>query len=317
MGNEEWLYTENIVKDLTRNIKNYSLDAIIRILESILKDDFLHFVRLKSDIMLNIPPYEVSKITVSGRYIDIYCNRFGIANMQSCLPNSYIEEFLIYKKISTNNFFNIFNNKLLKLSYETSKSYDIAIQNVSFRKSNYAKILSAFAGEFEHLEEKYSIIINNALLFWKKPRSLFGLKLILEKFLGNKVELENNIGGFDDISSNSLTSLGIKNNELGKNTIVGTKLWNQNKIMKIFFKDVSVEDFKDFLEDRKIINVLHFIIKKYINFSKEFRILFKVQENCITNTLLNGTYKLSLNTWLKSNSKYQDIINIPKSFIGI
>lgn len=315
MGNQEWLYTENIVKNFTRNIKNYSLDALIRILESILKDDFLRYVRLKSDIMLNIPPYEISKITVSGKFIDIYCNRFGIANMQSCLPNSYIEEFMLYKKISTNNFFNIFNNKLLKLSYETSKSYDIAIQNVSFIKTNYAAILSSFAGEFEHFEKKYSIIINNALLFWKKPRSLFGLKLILEKFLGNKVKLENNIGGFDDISDNSVTRIGVKNNELGKNTIIGTKLWNQNKIMKILFEDVSAEDFNDLLGDKRILNILHFVIKKYINFSKEFRIIFKVQKTCITNTTLNGKNMLAINTWLKSNNNYQDLVNISQNFI--
>lgn len=289
---------------------------MMRILESLVEDLEEQSIKLSSNARLDNPWCELSGIAASedNDCINLTCNRFGIASLQSCLPNSYIEDFIISKNPALYEFLNIFNNKLLNLSYNTSKKYSLALQNKPFSRTNFAKILLALCGAFE-IDDLYQILIKHSLLLWKKPRSLIGLQKILESFVLCDVKIDNLRGDWDVINQNSLTVLGKKNYVLGKNTISGKYIWNQNAKLLLTIGPLGIEDFYRCVQNGDILKTICFIMSKYLNFGKRFEIKIIVKQEDITPVRLSNKNYLGIDSWMKSRSGYSNVVSVSKQDI--
>lgn len=308
--------TKHLIKSFSKDINKYSLDAMMRILESLVEDFKEQSIKLSSNARLDNPWCELSGITVSedNDSINVTCNRFGIASLQSCLPNSYIEDFIISKNPALYEFLNVFNNKLLALSYNTSKKYSLALQNKPFSKTNFAKILLALCGAFE-VDDLYQILIKHSLLLWKKPRSLIGLKKILESFVLSNVKIDNLQGDWDVINQNSLTILGKKNHVLGKDTISGKYIWNQNAKLLLTIGPLGIKDFYRCVQNGDILKAICFIMSKYLNFGKRFEIKIIVKQEDITPVRLSNKNYLGIDSWMKSSGGYSNVVSVSKQDI--
>lgn len=286
---------------------------MMRILESLVEDLEEQSIKLSSNARLDNPWCELSGIAASedNDCINLTCNRFGIASLQSCLPNSYIEDFIISKNPALYEFLNIFNNKLLNLSYNTSKKYSLALQNKPFSRTNFAKILLALCGAFE-IDDLYQILIKHSLLLWKKPRSLIGLQKILESFVLCDVKIDNLRGDWDVINQNSLTVLGKKNYVLGKDTISGKYIWNQNAKLLLTIGPLGIEDFYRCVQNGDILKTICFIMSKYLNFGKRFEIKIIVKQEDITPVRLSNKNYLGIDSWMKSRSGYSNVVSVSK-----
>lgn len=289
---------------------------MMRILESLVEDLEEQSIKLSSNARLDNPWCELSGIAASedNDCINLTCNRFGIASLQSCLPNSYIEDFIISKNPALYEFLNIFNNKLLNLSYNTSKKYSLALQNKPFSRTNFAKILLALCGAFE-IDDLYQILIKHSLLLWKKPRSLIGLQKILESFVLCDVKIDNLRGDWDVINQNSLTVLGKKNYVLGKDTISGKYIWNQNAKLLLTIGPLGIEDFYRCVQNGDILKTICFIMSKYLNFGKRFEIKIIVKQEDITPVRLSNKNYLGIDSWMKSRSGYSNVVSVSKQDI--
>lgn len=289
---------------------------MMRILESLVEDLEEQSIKLSSNARLDNPWCELSGIAASedNDCINLTCNRFGIASLQSCLPNSYIEDFIISKNPALYEFLNIFNNKLLNLSYNTSKKYSLALQNKPFSRTNFAKILLALCGAFE-IDDLYQILIKHSLLLWKKPRSLIGLQKILESFVLCDVKIDNLRGDWDVINQNSLTVLGKKNYVLGKNTISGKYIWNQNAKLLLTIGPLGIEDFYRCVQNGDILKTICFIMSKYLNFGKRFEIKIIVKQEDITPVRLSNKNYLGIDSWMQSRSGYSNVVSVSKQDI--
>lgn len=308
--------TKHLIKSFSKDINKYSLDAMMRILESLVEDLEEQSIKLSSNARLDNPWCELSGIAASedNDCINLTCNRFGIASLQSCLPNSYIEDFIISKNPALYEFLNIFNNKLLNLSYNTSKKYSLALQNKPFSRTNFAKILLALCGAFE-IDDLYQILIKHSLLLWKKPRSLIGLQKILESFVLCDVKIDNLRGDWDVINQNSLTVLGKKNYVLGKDTISGKYIWNQNAKLLLTIGPLGIEDFYRCVQNGDILKTICFIMSKYLNFGKRFEIKIIVKQEDITPVRLSNKNYLGIDSWMKSRSGYSNVVSVSKQDI--
>lgn len=289
---------------------------MMRILESLVEDLEEQSIKLSSNARLDNPWCELSGIAASedNDCINLTCNRFGIASLQSCLPNSYIEDFIISKNPALYEFLNIFNNKLLNLSYNTSKKYSLALQNKPFSRTNFAKILLALCGAFE-IDDLYQILIKHSLLLWKKPRSLIGLQKILESFVLCDVKIDNLRGDWDVINQNSLTVLGKKNYVLGKDTISGKYIWNQNAKLLLTIGPLGIEDFYRCVQNGDILKTICFIMSKYLNFGKRFEIKIIVKQEDITPVRLSNKNYLGIDSWMQSRSGYSNVVSVSKQDI--
>lgn len=289
---------------------------MMRILESLVEDLEEQSIKLSSNARLDNPWCELSGIATSedNDCINLTCNRFGIASLQSCLPNSYIEDFIISKNPALYEFLNIFNNKLLNLSYNTSKKYSLALQNKPFSRTNFAKILLALCGAFE-IDDLYQILIKHSLLLWKKPRSLIGLQKILESFVLCDVKIDNLRGDWDVINQNSLTVLGKKNYVLGKDTISGKYIWNQNAKLLLTIGPLGIEDFYRCVQNGDILKTICFIMSKYLNFGKRFEIKIIVKQEDITPVRLSNKNYLGIDSWMQSRSGYSNVVSVSKQDI--
>lgn len=308
--------TKHLIKSFSKDINKYSLDAMMRILESLVEDLEEQSIKLSSNARLDNPWCELSGIAASedNDCINLTCNRFGIASLQSCLPNSYIEDFIISKNPALYEFLNIFNNKLLNLSYNTSKKYSLALQNKPFSRTNFAKILLALCGAFE-IDDLYQILIKHSLLLWKKPRSLIGLQKILESFVLCDVKIDNLRGDWDVINQNSLTVLGKKNYVLGKDTISGKYIWNQNAKLLLTIGPLGIEDFYRCVQNGDILKTICFIMSKYLNFGKRFEIKIIVKQEDITPVRLSNKNYLGIDSWMQSRSGYSNVVSVSKQDI--
>lgn len=321
----------DVISAIPKDINNYSLNALIRILESVLRESDPKILKLRSDIRLNVPWCEISGVDVKDNQISIRCNRFGIASLQSCLPNSYIQDFISSKSMAMREFLDVFNNRLLHVSYQTSKNADIVLQNKKFFDTNYAKVLRALCGDTSAgaprnvdvsgnvsptkagsqdlpknsiAENYYSALISDSLLFWRKPRTYIGLVALLERFFCRKVKVKTLVGGWRDLDEVSLTLLGKSNIKLGNNTVVGDKIWDQADSIEITLLGVDKDDFQKFVVDNSLLKVLSFIMNKYINSGKRYRVKLRLRDDVMSPASLDGQHTLGINAWLKSSSKY-------------
>lgn len=306
---EQRNHSDALIKDIAWNVNRYSMDALLRILSSVLEGGD-NSIRFKSKADLHGPWCEVSGIYGRGKSIEIHSNRFGLSNLQSCLPNSYIEEMMLFGGVAADEFLNIFNDKLLRLSFETSKKSSIVLQNVTLINTTYADALKAMVGACGNRNTMYEPLLPHALLFWRKPRSMTGLLHILTSFFKVDFKVKNFIGKWQKINKRDTSFLGKQNMCLGKNLVMGDRVWDQRRGLEITIGPVGAKDFDAFVVEKSLLKPLCFMLAKYLNFGKSYSIKVLIKQSEITPGRLDKKSMLGVNSWIKSKTTYDDLVSV-------
>jgi len=289
----------SIIEDISRNPHKYSMDGILKILKSILKENFEKHIIIKNTPYFGFKPNEVEKLVQEDGKIVLYVNRFGVTHKDNIIPDEKILELVNNddKSHQLSSFFNIFNNRLLHLSFKISEKFTPSIAAEEFLNSFYGKILNALSGNVFPKYHELSYINTNNL--WASKRTNSTLKLLLESLTGLKVDISRTYGGFDKITDN-LFYLGKQNNCLGKNSYLGNNIFNPTKYIKIFI-NIDHNNLLYFVF-QKLPEVMEFT-NNYLHFVIDFKIYLRIKKSTISPLdLKSKKVFLGVNSFLASNS---------------
>lgn len=168
---------------------------------------------------------EIDKIQKDDAANTIYIERLAISGLNAPLPTPYGELLLRRKQEqdeSMANFINLFNSRLLGISYQISKRRFLNLQDHKNGNCMFVKTLAAFCGEnFEKMNRRFSRI---AYLFWTKEKSAAGLESAITALFGfttkvDQFQMTRTKTSNDNRMMRGALKLGI-NSELGTHAYV-------------------------------------------------------------------------------------------------
>jgi type VI secretion system protein ImpH len=273
----------------------------------------IEFVELKSNINFSSKFNDISGIDgLHEGAVAIFTNLFGIAGIEGILPDCYVEEFIAYNresKAAVKDFFDIFNNKMLSLQYAYSKKHSVSSLSLPLKKAVIGKLMFSLSGfGFENqdnsvIPEQFKISCHN--LFWQCSRSSTGLEAMLSNFFEVDIKVEQFTGGFIEIPKSEQSALGTRYNTIGKDCYLGNKFWDITGGINVI---VGPMDFKSYIKflpkqnarDRKTspLNKMKEIIKMYVPYGIETKIVFQLDRCHTVGTYLNGEKRLNKDSFI-------------------
>ncbi|MDR0677489.1 MAG: type VI secretion system baseplate subunit TssG [Holosporaceae bacterium] len=203
---------------------------------------------------------EIEKILIVNEIPVIYVERLAISGLNGPLPTPYAE--LIFKRslekdTSSSLFINIFNTRLLGISYQISKRRWLNLQS---HKSNclLLRTIASFFGENPlTMDRKMSRL---SYLFWTKERSVTGLKTIISSFFHFIVEIRE-FKTFT-IKRNNIQKLG--NMRLGCDSELGKLFFVSSFGIEINLIHDDYRKIFHLITDRKYMNEVKSLIRRYL-----------------------------------------------------
>jgi type VI secretion system protein ImpH len=220
-------------------------------------------------------------------------NRFKPANMQvsfmgltgpsGVLPLHYSEMILQQnrsKNFAMRDFFDIFNHRAIAFHYRAFTKYRIEYHFEYERrhgKKNDAltKILKQLVGlSTTYSQTTHAITDDNLLyyvgLFAQNHKSAIGLKSLLSNYFQTSVNIKQFIGSWNKLQDTECTRMPSQAqpqgqfNTLGKNTMLGKRVWYSQGKFRIELGPLSPEKFKEFLPRTTSLQKLKTLVQTYV-----------------------------------------------------
>ncbi|MBR1479696.1 MAG: type VI secretion system baseplate subunit TssG [Alphaproteobacteria bacterium] len=274
------------------------------------------FVKLKSQVNFSAKFSDVSAIDgLLDGIGEIHTNIGGIAGYDGALPDCFTEKFLTFNKNSRTaitDFFDMLNNRMLSLRYSYSKRLDTASLSVPVERAVIGRIIFSLSGlgwnaaENTCLPEQFRISAQN--IFWSSTRSSSGLKTLLSSFFRVPISIEQFCGGFVEVSKDEQTVIGssvCRYNRVGKSCILGNKVWDAAKGIRIHIGALKYEDYLRFLpkktmadRDASPLQKMKTMVKMYVPYGIDVSLHFHLERCSVDETLLNGAKRLNKDAFI-------------------
>ena len=248
---------------------------------------------------------EIEKVeTIEGKKT-IFIERLAITGLNAPLPTPYGE--LIQRRTREQDtamaaFVNVFNSRLLGISYQISKRRYLNLQNHKNGNCMFVRSIAAFCGEdFQKMNRRLSRI---SQLLWRKEKSASGLESVITALFGFKTNVNQFQIAWTDIAENN--RLDKDQIRLGINSGLGTKAAVANLKIRINLTHHSFDKIYQFFcspEEKNELSQLKYIVKKYVG---DFYICYAAVTPKTVPPLYLGSQKsykpiLGRSSWLPTN----------------
>ena len=253
---------------------------------------------------------------------EITLNLPGVAGINGLLPSAYTEYYILHNKINktaVEEFLNVFNAHFISLKYVYCKNYVLQYTSCPAYKTSFCQLADALSGlwQYDALMEKAMIPLDFKIaafgLFWQKTRSAFGLKSLLDSYFGLDVFIEQFAGSFtQSVAESDRTKIGTfkgKYNNLGVETLLGEKAWNESAGINIHVKNLTMQEYTKFLPkisklDQRIspLQKMKTLVKMYLPKHIKIKIIFSMNQRYTVQTNLTRSKRLNNDAFLGKKS---------------
>ncbi|MDR0695802.1 MAG: type VI secretion system baseplate subunit TssG [Holosporales bacterium] len=287
-----------------------------------------------ANIMSRGKPVEIkSRISFSPRFtdvvaveglregvIEVHTSLNGLAGLGGTIPDCYIEEFVLYNERTGGavfDFLDMLNERMLTLRYTYMKRMRVPSLSARVEKSVIGKVmlsLSGFSFDEQHEGTSRSLIpeqfkISSQSLFWNNTRSSDGLKIMLRSFFNIPISIRQFVGGFVEVSRDEQTTLGTgsrrRYNFLGKDCILGNKVWDAAKCIDVVVGPLNLENYMKFLPkrtaaDQKVspLQKMKEIVRMYVPKGIDVKLEFRLDKCFVHGTYLTGVNRLNKDSFI-------------------
>lgn len=244
--------------------------------------------------------------------------------MGGTLPYHYTEEILErlrYGDTALKDFLDIFNHRLFSFFYRAWAKNRIYMHFERSQKYGTTHdvtklVLSGFHGSA--LKSTHNLLPSNVATFFsglltQQPASAYSLQSILSTFLSLPVEIEQFSGSYLNLPKEALTqiaSLPLKSNynRLGKDAMVGSKVWSKGSKFSILIGPMPFSIFNKLLPGGSLLFEVVRIVKYYCNNNLAFNMRLLLKKEEVPKCQLSSTTPFSLgwNTWVISKDNQVD-----------
>ena len=243
-------------------------------------------VRFRSRVSLNFPASEIHEFAetfdefTENQRLEMFVNFMGMVGASGVLPVHYTElvmDRVRYGDTTMWAFLDMFTHRAVSLFFRAWEKYRFPVA-YERGKDDFTEYLFDFAGlGTKGLRGRMALHDESLLpysgLIAQKPHSSSALSQILSGYFGIKAKIEQFFGQWLDLEKESVTHLGTGNSSLGRNVIIGTRVWDQQSKFRIILGALTFDEFQAFLPN----GTAHKPMKSIINFMVGLELDFDVQ----------------------------------------
>lgn len=299
----------------------------------------LEVIRFRSNPSLDFPASTIQSL-IPGRLEEeralpdeLVVNFFGLTGPNSILPSFYTQLLLNRERRSAGPeagalraWMDLFSHRLLSLFYHAWRKYRLTAELSSYSGKQHdpitASMISMIGLATPGLEDRFAgqpdapvsdpggfedvALLRYAGLLTAKFRPAGGLQRMLSDFFDTPIKVEQFVGRWLHLHEENWTRLGNplgQNNSLGDNVLVGRKVWDLSGKIRVRIGPLNLEQFSQWLPDRRRIFVLAKLVKFYTRDELSFEVQLVLAGEDVPKLQLNkpgrgATARLGWNSWL-------------------
>ena len=280
-------------------------------------------VRFRSRIGLDFPASEIHEIIESRdeatdkQLIEMHINFMGMVGVSGVLPTHYTEtvlERIRHRDTAMWAFLDIFTHRAVSMFFRAWAKYRFPIA-YERGEDEFTSYLFDFAGLGTkglrgHMNLDDESLLPYAGLISQKPHSINALENILSDYFGVKAKIEQFFGQWLELNKEDFTNLGVQNCSLGLNTIVGTRIWDQQSKFRVRLGPLSFKHFQAFLPNGTAHKALKSITAFMAGPEFDFDVQLCLQARQVPSTVLTTRAvrrpMLGWTAWLKTKPFKRD-----------
>ncbi len=273
-------------------------------------------VRFRSRIGFEFPPSEIHEIreveSESGDdRLELIENFMGVAGVSGVLPAHYTE--LILDRIRHRDstlwaFLDMFTHRTVSMFYRAWSKYRFP---VAFERGNddFTGFLFDFAGlGSQGLRGRMNLedeaLLPFAGLIGQKPHSQNSIENVISDHFQIKAQIVQFFGQWLTLGTEDLTLLGQENSSLGKNAMIGSRIWDQQSKLRLRLGPVDFKKFQAFLPSGSAYEALRSVVRFLAGDEFDFDIQLVLAAKQVPGTVLTTRAMrkpmLGWTTWLKT-----------------
>lgn len=232
-------------------------------------------VRIRPELSLSFPAADVTKVEQTGDAgadILISTTFLALYGTSSPLPTHYTEDLLdeaMADSSVSRDFLDLLHQRLYHLYFQCWSKYRLFMRVAEEKNPQDLERLFCLIGlgqkELRESVPGAESLLRYSGLFSQFPRSALGLQTLLRDALGvRKLEVEQCVLRMVPIPADQQTSLGVGNNCLGVNTVLGSEMPDRMGKFRIHIGPLSKKEFDSFLPGTPRHDQLAGLIRLYI-----------------------------------------------------
>jgi type VI secretion system protein ImpH len=255
---------ENIQQILTQDIKKLSILQLVRLLNIKEKnlEEILKKAHISPNLSLAFTKSDFETIKFEDEHYNIISNFLCLYGTSSVMPTFYTEELMQQENEENyilRAFYDLFNQRTYSLLIEIVLKNRLMLSILEFKDSQAISFINSFLGinksnlinnkkinSFKLL--KYIDILNSSI------KSLDSLKIFLKDLFDLDIDIQENIKVQIPIHKTQQNSLAKKNSNIGNNIYLGSKVTDYSSTFKIIIKNISFDNFNQYLPKTKNFN---------------------------------------------------------------
>lgn len=304
-------------------------------------------VRFSTRQTLSFSSSEIASISTTSQKTSMkqwqmQVNFIGITGSNGVMPFHYSElalERIKQKDTTIEDFFDLFNHRVISLFYQASIKYRFHIEYERRRlfpvpgveTDNQTQLLLSLIGLGTQRLTKRQHVYDESLLYYTgllahRVRNASGLKQIIQNYFNIPVQIQEFIGQWQELINDVRTRLpGFENprgqnNCLGNSVMLGRKGWFAQGKFRIILGPLTHQQLHTFAPGTATLRALDEIVRFYINFEHDYEFVMQIHRHHIPSRItLNrkSSPVMGWNTWLATDpnaiSDTQQVMDIPVS----
>ncbi|MDQ3800949.1 MAG: type VI secretion system baseplate subunit TssG [Acidobacteriota bacterium] len=280
--------------------------------------------RFRTRVSLDFPPSQIQEIReteeefTEKQKLEIFINFMGMVGAMGAMPTRYTEliiERARYGDTALWNFLDIFTHRTVSLFYRAWEKYRFPVNYERGAGDDFTGYLFDITGlGTAGLRGKLDIDDESLLpyggLIAQKPHSASAVKNLISDYFKVPAEIEQFSGQWLSLDDESITRLGKTNSSLGANTVLGTKVWDDQSKFRVRLGALGFNEFRAFLPDGTAYKPVKAIIRFMVGQELDFDIQLKLKAKEVPGTILTTRAKrrpmLGWTSFLKTKPFKQD-----------
>lgn len=281
-------------------------------------------IRLVADAESTFPVAELAKMRQGTGKTELEISFFGLFGASGCLPRHYsqlITDRVRQKDFALRDFLNIFNHRLISLFYRAWEKhhYPIAFETAK-QIGDTDRVRQAFQsfvgmlvdGHQQQLSVDDSVLLHYGGHFGSSIARSADLEAMLSDIFELTVRVQELVGQWlmlapAEQSSLKPPALGGSWNQLGKDTVAGSKVWDVQNRFRLCLGPLDLPSFLEFLPNGKRLRQLVDVTRRYVGPQFDFDCQILLKHSDIPPLQLGSPSAcLGWSTWLGKNPSGDD-----------
>ncbi len=249
--------------------------------------------RFRSRLGLFFPASEIQELKESVDELtdrektELFLNFIGMVGINGVMPIHYTEILMDrarYRDTAMWSFLDIFTHRSTSMFFRAWEKYRFPVKyergTDDFTEYLFDLVGLGTPGLRGRMDLPDESLLPYAGLIAQKPHSAAALANILGDYFSVRAKAIQFFGQWLDLDKSSITRLGQANNSLGKTTILGTRIWDQQSKFRIVFGPLSFAEFQGFLPNGHAYKPMRSIVR-FMNgteFDFDVRLVLKAKQ---------------------------------------